>query len=55
MAGAGHPGSPFMMQPFTLPGGLDGVALAQVEANNTSGAAKAVDASVTMVSLAGMN
>lgn len=47
----GHPGSPFMMQPFTLPGGLDSLALAQVESTATTGNAKTVDGAVSMVSL----
>ncbi|XP_069180397.1 baculoviral IAP repeat-containing protein 6 isoform X6 [Procambarus clarkii] len=47
--GSGHPGSPFMMQPFTIPGGLDTSTLTQVEASSSSGTAKAVDASVTML------
>lgn len=48
-ASSGHPGSPFMMQPFTIPGGLDTSALSQVEASTSSGTAKAVDVSVTML------
>ena len=38
-----------MMQPFTIPGGLDSLALAQVESSATAANTKTVDGAVSMV------
>ncbi|XP_064112985.1 baculoviral IAP repeat-containing protein 6-like isoform X2 [Macrobrachium nipponense] len=48
-SGTGHPGSPFMMQPFTLPSGIESATFNQGETFSSSGTAHIPPTSLSML------